>query len=219
MLVFVKKGNMCYNFLEKELEMTKRLLIGIEVILSICFIVILILVLNGNISNFDNSIYSLISNTISNSMTSFMKIITFLGSAYTIITITVLLILFSKDKIYFSINLIGIFLLNQLLKHIIQRPRPVDINIINESGYSFPSGHSMVSMAVYGLIIYYIYKNINNKRLKWILILLLSILILLIGFSRIYLGVHFPSDVLGGFILSLIWLIMFILIIDNKTNS
>ena len=199
--------------------MTKRLLIGIEVILSICFIVILILVLNGNISNFDNSIYSLISNKISNSMTSFMKIITFLGSAYTIITITVLLILFSKDKIYFSINLIGIFLLNQLLKHIIQRPRPVDINIINESGYSFPSGHSMVSMAVYGLIIYYIYKNINNKRLKWILILLLSILILLIGFSRIYLGVHFPSDVLGGFILSLIWLIMFILIIDNKTNS
>ena len=199
--------------------MTKRLLISIEVILSICFIVILILVLNGNISNFDNSIYSLISNTISNSMTSFMKIITFLGSAYTIITITVLLILFSKDKIYFSINLIGIFLLNQLLKHIIQRPRPVDINIINESGYSFPSGHSMVSMAVYGLIIYYIYKNINNKRLKWILILLLSILILLIGFSRIYLGVHFPSDVLGGFILSLIWLIMFILIIDNKTNS
>jgi undecaprenyl-diphosphatase len=199
--------------------MTKRLLISLEVILSICFIMMLILVLNGNISNFDNNIYSLISNLISNSMTSFMKIITFLGSAYTLITITVLLILFSKDKIYFSINLIGIFLLNQLLKHIIQRPRPVDINIINENGYSFPSGHSMISMAVYGFLIYYIYKNMKNKRLKWLLILLLSILILLIGFSRIYLGVHFASDVLGGFILSLIWLIIFILIIDNKTNS
>ena len=199
--------------------MTKRLLISLEVILSICFILILTLILNGNISNFDNSIYSLISNMISNNMTSFMKIITFLGSAYTIVTITILFILFGKDKKYFSINLISIFLLNQLLKRIIQRPRPVDINIINESGYSFPSGHSMVSMAVYGLIIYYIYKNMNNKRLKWILILLLSILILLIGFSRIYLGVHYASDVLGGFILSLIWLIIFILIIDNKTNS
>lgn len=199
--------------------MTKKLLISLEVILSICFIMILILVLSGNISNFDNNIYSLISNLISNSMTSFMKIITFLGSAYTLITITVLLILFSKDKIYFSINLIGIFLLNQLLKHIIQRPRPVDINIINENGYSFPSGHSMISMAVYGFLIYYIYKNMKNKRLKWILILLLSILILLIGFSRIYLGVHYASDVLGGFILSLIWLIIFILIIGNKTNS
>lgn len=199
--------------------MTKKLLISLEVILSICFILILIFVLNGNISNFDNNIYSLISNLISSSMTSFMKIITFLGSAYTLITITVLLILFSKDKIYFSINLIGIFLLNQLLKHIIQRPRPVDINIINENGYSFPSGHSMISMAVYGFLIYYIYKNMNNKRLKWILILLLSILILLIGFSRIYLGVHYASDVLGGFILSLIWLIIFILIIGNKTNS
>ncbi len=199
--------------------MTKRLLISLELLLSVCFIMILILVLSGNISNFDNNIYSLISNLISNSMTSFMKIITFLGSAYTLITITVLLILFSKDKIYFSINLIGIFLLNQLLKHIIQRPRPVDINIINENGYSFPSGHSMISMAVYGFLIYYIYKNMKNKRLKWLLILLLSILILLIGFSRIYLGVHFASDVLGGFILSLIWLIIFILIIDNKTNS
>ena len=199
--------------------MTKRLLISLEVILSICFILILTLILNGNISNFDNSIYSLISNMISNNMTYFMKLITFLGSAYTIVTITILFILFGKDKKYFSINLISIFLLNQLLKRIIQRPRPVDINIINESGYSFPSGHSMVSMAVYGLIIYYIYKNMNNKRLKWILILLLSILILLIGFSRIYLGVHFASDVLGGFILSLIWLIIFILIIDNKTNS
>ena len=199
--------------------MTKRLFISLEVILSICFILILTLILNGNISNFDNSIYSLISNMISNNMTSFMKIITFLGSAYTIVTITILFILFGKDKKYFSINLISIFLLNQLLKRIIQRPRPVDINIINENGYSFPSGHSMISMAVYGFLIYYIYKNMNNKRLKWILILLLSILILLIGFSRIYLGVHYASDVLGGFILSLIWLIIFILIIDNKTNS
>ena len=137
--------------------MTKRLLISLEVILSICFILILTLILNGNISNFDNSIYSLISNMISNNMTYFMKLITFLGSAYTIVTITILFILFGKDKKYFSINLISIFLLNQLLKRIIQRPRPVDINIINESGYSFPSGHSMVSMAVYGLIIYYIY--------------------------------------------------------------
>ncbi len=194
----------------------KYLFWSLSGILLICFICILILVLNGKISGFDNNIYNLISNIISDRMTSIMKFITFLGSSYTIITITLLLILFSNDRIYYCINLISIFIINQLLKIIVARPRPVDINIIIEKGYSFPSGHSMVSMAVYGLLIYFIYKEIEDKFLKWFLIVLLSILIILIGISRIYLGVHFASDVLCGFILSLIWLILFISIIEKK---
>ena len=194
----------------------KYLFWSLSGILLICFICILILVLNGKISGFDNNIYNLISNIISDRMTSIMKFITFLGSSYIIITITLLLILFSNDRIYYCINLISIFIINQLLKIIVARPRPVDINIIIEKGYSFPSGHSMVSMAVYGLLIYFIYKKIEDKFLKWFLIVLLSILIILIGISRIYLGVHFASDVLCGFILSLIWLILFISIIEKK---
>lgn len=194
----------------------KYLFWSLSGILLICFICILILVLNGKISGFDNNIYNLISNIISDRMTSIMKFITFLGSSYTIITITLLLILFSNDRIYYCINLISIFIINQLLKIIVARPRPVDINIIIEKGYSFPSGHSMVSMAVYGLLIYFIYKKIEDKFLKWFLTVLISILIILIGISRIYLGVHFASDVLCGFILSLIWLILFISIIEKK---
>lgn len=194
----------------------KYLFWSLSGILLICFICILILVLNGKISGFDNNIYNLISNIISDRMTSIMKFITFLGSSYIIITITLLLILFSNDRIYYCINLISIFIINQLLKIIVARPRPVDINIIIEKGYSFPSGHSMVSMAVYGLLIYFIYKKIEDKFLKWFLTVLLSILIILIGISRIYLGVHFASDVLCGFILSLIWLILFISIIEKK---
>ena len=106
--------------------------------------------------------------------------------------------------------MVTITVLNQLLKRILQRPRPTEFRIIEETGYSFPSGHSMVSMAFYGYLIYLIYKYVKNKYVKWILIALLSILICTIGVSRIYLGVHYTSDVLGGFLVSISYLILFI---------
>ena len=103
-----------------------------------------------------------------------------------------------------------ITVLNQLLKRILQRPRPTEFRIIEETGYSFPSGHSMVSMAFYGYLIYLIYKYVENRYVKWISIVLLSVLICSIGVSRIYLGVHYTSDVLGGFLVSISYLILFI---------
>ena len=97
-----------------------------------------------------------------------------------------------------------------MLKHIVQRPRPTEHRIIDESGYSFPSGHSMVSAAFYWFLIYLIYKNIKNKYLKCSLITVLSLLIIMIGTSRIYLGVHYTSDVLAGFLVAISYLIIFI---------
>jgi membrane-associated phospholipid phosphatase len=85
-----------------------------------------------------------------------------------------------------------------------------EYRIIEETGYSFPSGHSMISMAFYGYIIYLIYKYVKNKYIKWISIVLLSILICSIGISRIYLGVHYTSDVLGGFLISVSYLVIYI---------
>ena len=171
-------------------------------------------VFNKEIMNGDIIGYKIISTfLISDFATPIAKFITNFGGAIFLITLTVILVILIKNKkIGLSIfsNLVIITVLNQLLKRILQRPRPTEFRIIEETGYSFPSGHSMVSMAFYGYLIYLIYKYVKNKYVKWILIVLLSCLIVGIGTSRIYLGVHYTSDVLGGFLVSISYLILFI---------
>ena len=158
--------------------------------------------------------YKLVSTfLISDFATPIAKFITnFGGAIFLIIATIILFILIKNKKIGFSIisNLVIVTILNQLLKNILQRPRPTEFRIVEETGFSFPSGHSMVSMAFYGYLIYLIYRYVKNKYLKWTLIVLLSILICTIGISRIYLGVHYTSDVLGGFLISISYLVIYI---------
>ena len=161
----------------------------------------------------DLFIYKLIVLSMRNEvLTSIFKIITNLGGAYCLIIIAILCSIFIKNKkIAFAIpiNLILSTMLNLVLKDIVERPRPIGYRLIDETGYSFPSGHSMISAAFYGLIIYFIWKNVKNTKLKYISCILLSLVILLIGISRIYLGVHYASDVIGGFTISIAYLIIF----------
>ena len=192
------------------------------IVLFICLIGFLELaedVFNKEIMNGDIIGYKIISTfLISDFATPIAKFITNFGGAIFIILLTVILIAVIKNKkIGLSIlaNLAIITILNQLLKRILQRPRPTEYRIIEESGYSFPSGHSMISMAFYGYLIYLIYKYVENKNVKWILISLLSVLICLIGISRIYLGVHYTSDVLGGFLISISYLVIYISAVNN----
>lgn len=105
-----------------------------------------------------------------------------------------------------TINLVGIVILNQLLKNIVQRPRPEGYQLIMETGYSFPSGHSMVSMAFYGLLIWMVLHYVYDRRKRHWLVAALILLIFMVGISRIYLGVHYASDVLAGFFVSMAWL-------------
>lgn len=171
-------------------------------------------VFNKEIMNGDIIGYKIISTfLISDFATPIAKFITNFGGAIFLITLTVILVILIKNKkigLSIFLNLVIITVLNQLLKRILQRPRPTEFRIIEETGYSFPSGHSMVSMAFYGYLIYLIYKYVENRYVKWISIVLLSILICAIGVSRIYLGVHYTSDVLGGFLVSISYLILFI---------
>ena len=187
------------------------------IILFICLIEFLVLaedVFNKEIMNGDIIGYKIISTFLIFDFTiPIAKFITNFGGAIFLIVVTIVLfILIKNKKIRLSIflNLVIITILNQLLKRILQRPRPTEYRIIEETGYSFPSGHSMISMAFYGYLIYLIYKYAKNKYIKWISIVLLSILICAIGISRIYLGVHYTSDVLGGFLISISYLIIYI---------
>ena len=160
----------------------------------------------------------LVENLRSDFLTMIMTIITDFGSGLVLVTLALLFILFSKNKkkgMCVSLNLIIITIINLILKFIIQRPRPSGFNIINESGYSFPSGHSMISTAFYGFLIYLVYKNIKNKMLRVVLIILLFFLIIMICISRIYLGVHYASDVIGGFCISISYLMVFIMIVPK----
>lgn len=187
------------------------------IILFICLIGFCALaedVFNKEIMKGDIIGYKIISTfLISDFATPIAKFITNFGGAIFLVIATITLFIVIKNKkIGISIlsNLAIVTVLNQLIKRILQRPRPTEYRIIEETGYSFPSGHSMISMAFYGYFIYLIYKYVKNKYVKWISIILLSLLICLIGISRIYLGVHYTSDVLGGFLISISYLIIYI---------
>ena len=192
------------------------------IILFICLVGFLALaedVFHKEIMNGDIIGYKIISTfLISDFTTPIAKFITNFGGAIFLIILTVVLVILIKNKkIGLSIfsNLVIITVLNQLLKRVLQRPRPTEYRIIEETGYSFPSGHSMVSMAFYGYLIYLIYKYVKNKYIKWSSIVLLSLLICSIGISRIFLGVHYTSDVLGGFFISISYLVIYVSAVNN----
>jgi len=103
---------------------------------------------------------------------------------------------------------------NVLLKQIINRARPVTEHLVTVKTLSYPSGHAMLSMAFYGLLIYLVIHFKMNKLLKVVTVFLLAFLIFSIGVSRIYLGVHYPSDVLGGYVAGFIWVVFCVLIFN-----
>ncbi|WP_246031825.1 phosphatase PAP2 family protein [Salibacterium salarium] len=115
---------------------------------------------------------------------------------------------------YFAVAMIGISVLTKLLKVTFERKRPDLLEEFDGTGFSFPSGHSTGPMVFYGFLVYLVAKSELKKWLKWTLCGLLSFLILLIGMSRVYLSVHYVTDVLAGFALGLTWLVICILILE-----
>ena len=124
-------------------------------------------VFEDEIMKLDTIGYNLISNIINPSITPIAIVITSIGGAIVIAALAIdVLILVKNRKISFSIilNLVIATILNIILKNIVQRPRPDEYRLITETGYSFPSGHSMVSMAFYGYFIYLTFKYLKNKK-------------------------------------------------------
>lgn len=103
---------------------------------------------------------------------------------------------------------------NVMLKRFVDRARPGTEHLVVVETLSYPSGHAMSAIAFYGFIVYLVYRFELRPLLKWSIIFLLIVIILSIGISRIYLGVHFPSDIAGGYIAGLIWVFFCILLFN-----
>lgn len=167
--------------------------------------------LKDQVKGFDTAIYNFIISIKSPFITQIFKGITFFASPVFLIILSILLFFIFKNKKYGLLslmNLIVVTVINQALKFTFTRPRPFEWMLIQESGYSFPSGHAMVSLGFYGMLIFLIWQTNISKNQKTIWTIVLTILVILIGISRIYLGVHYASDIIGGFTLSLSYLIV-----------
>lgn len=187
------------------------------IVVAICLIIFIItsvMVYTGSDIFIDSFLYEFIYKYfISDSVTEIVKSITFLGDVFGIILICIASLFIFKDKrinMCIVSNLVIVTLLNNILKLIFMRERPSINPLTVENTYSYPSGHSMVGMAFYGYLIYLIYNHISNRKIKYLLIGILSVLIFLIGISRVYLGVHYTSDVIGGFCFGISYIIIFV---------
>lgn len=176
---------------------------------------------------FDGYVIYLVQSKISPVLIHIMMVITFFGSVrwFYIVVITGVTFLFIYKKWSLGIFLAGSSslggLCNSFLKNLFKRQRPDFNQLITEQGYSFPSGHSMGSFIIYGALAYIIIHSTQKKKWKFLGVLIVSFLIVGIGLSRIYLGVHFPSDIVGGFMAGGAWLticIIFFRFYESKRN-
>lgn len=192
------------------------------IILGLVFILLSVFIKLDLTISFDNAIYELLTLNMSNLVTNFYKVITFLGSTEFIIFLCIfflILFIILKKKNYgllICCVLIISTIMNNLLKIIFARERPDVIKLVIEDSYSFPSGHTMAAASMYGILMFLVLKSNMNKRLKILLSIILGIIPVLVALSRVYLGAHYITDIMGAFLVSIILLLIEIYIIDKK---
>ena len=187
-------------------------------LLLISFVCTGILVKMGKFSEFDKWLSSLIHYKRSSYLTPIMKFFDFIGSHYFVIGIclAILFYLYFVTKrrfasVLFVVTMIGERLLSEGLKYLFSLSRPDGSHLVEVDKHSFPSQHAMNSFVLYGILLFLLWTHLRSNKIKVLLSLLANILILVMGFSRIYLGVHHPSDILGGYLISALWLIIIII--------
>lgn len=177
-------------------------------IFIILFLILAFLVTTEQTTSFDNWFYQVSVQGMNPVLTEILIFITHLGDTTMIISIALVLLLISRTRkrygVSVAITTLFATLTNTWLKLIFMRERPDILRLIDIGNYSFPSGHAMVNAALYGTLILLVYQNVKNKTLKYSLLSLFTLVIFLIGFSRVYLGVHYITDVLGGWILGFV---------------
>lgn len=177
-------------------------------IATLVFIGIAVGVQTGYLDGFDDAVRYRVYSMRSDKLTAFWKFITHIGDRYVVIMLGVILLLKKslreKYGVKFAIAALSSTALYQIMKYIFQRPRPdLALRLIEQGGYSFPSGHSMNCLVSYGILIYLLLRYCENRRLAKLLSFGLGLLTILIGFSRVYVGVHYPTDIIGGWSLGI----------------
>ena len=177
------------------------------------------------IKTIDSWFYDIISNQINPNLTLFMRFATEVGSVGVVIILCLSFFLFSKVRKNYALPVattVAItFLSNLGLKTLFARERPNILQLISESYYSFPSGHAMINMAFYTMVFMITKKHVDNKKTKLTISIICIIIPLVIGISRIYLGVHFTSDVVAGWFLGFVISIIVFNLFEgwNKLNN
>lgn len=188
-----------------------RVIVGV---VAVCiFLILLSEVLEGELMRLDRVAISLFVMRLRTPwLTPIMEAFSALATPVALLVLLLVVIAFAPGRApgwCCTINLALVVLLNQVLKFIIQRPRPEGFRLAVVSGFSFPSGHSMVAMAFFGLLAWFVWRYERDRGMRNLLVIAFAIVILMIGISRIYLGVHYASDVLAGFCVSIAWLALY----------
>lgn len=214
---------------KKAKWITSRFILALVLFVVVLFVFVTIadeIVLEHE-TGFDQKISQAILSLESLSVTRMMEMVTFFGSANFLFPAYLALIIYyffrKNTKLALDITMIGLSSTGILflLKEIFKRQRPLDPLIRNVTGFSFPSGHSFSSFTFFGLIIYILWKTGIKKAWKILITTGLFLFAATIAFSRVYLRVHYPSDVIAGFCLSIIWLMLSLWILHkvDKSNS
>jgi undecaprenyl-diphosphatase len=194
-----------------KVQLTRAFFISLVSLMAFSFVAILIRA--DRIVDFDHTIIRAVQSQESPFLTNVMEFFTVVGSTQVVIVLSLLIIFFlykvlhhRKELILFIAVVAGSPLLNLLLKEIFQRARPDLHRLIEIGGYSFPSGHAMNAFTVYGILTFLLWRHIFTRTGRTLLLLFSAFVVFMIGVSRIYLGVHYPSDVIGGYFASGFWL-------------
>ena len=173
------------------------------------------------LATYDTAITDYVISYRTPSLTSYFKFMTYVGDVYGYLIVLVVFLLISllvfkrwKYVVQATLILALATISNMVLKKFIDRARPGIEHLVSVETLSYPSGHAMSAMAFYGFLIFLVTKFNIQKVMKYVLIIALTVIILSIGISRIYLGVHFPSDIAGGFIAGFIWVVFCVLVFD-----
>ncbi|MBJ6116961.1 phosphatase PAP2 family protein [Pontibacter sp. BT310] len=163
---------------------------------------------------FDEAMFRFAASHSSTETTRIMRFISFFASADYLMVVPVLIVLifaWFRQLQWFALKVLVISftstMLNQALKRVFERPRP-ETAILEQSGLSFPSGHAMIGGSFYGLLIYIVWRTVPNPIWRWLITIILTLLLLLIGYSRVYLNVHYATDVLAGYSAGIRWLLI-----------